>query len=99
MVKLVTVYWESLVKGEGDAKGRAVLGDSLVISESETVMNNRRARDLRTFPFKERSIVMESHLRIGIKPSKAETWRLHFYWDAEERKIVVGHCGEHLDHK
>ena len=36
---------------------------------------------------------------IGNKESDAETFRAHFEWDGVERKVVLGHCGKHLDHK
>lgn len=40
---------------------------------------------------------MEQHLKIGVKDSPAEALRIHFAWVADERKIVIGHCGPHLD--
>ncbi len=39
---------------------------------------------------------MTNHLKIGVKPSDAETLRIHFDWDAEKKMIVIGHCGKHL---
>jgi len=47
--------------------------------------------------FKE--IMMMKHLKIGNKPSVSETIRIHFEWDASDKKIIIGHCGPHLDHK
>lgn len=42
---------------------------------------------------------MWKHLKIGVKDSITETWRCHFEFDADEKKVVIGHCGRHLDFK
>ncbi len=97
---LSTDYWEALVRGVGDVQGRAVFGCSPYSArESEAVEHNRHARQLRTFLYQGREIQMFQHLRIGRKPSIIETIRVHFEWFADTQKIVVGHCGPHLDHK
>jgi hypothetical protein len=44
-----------------------------------------------------KQIEMLKHLRIGVKDSAAETLRIHFHWDAKDQRIVIGHCGKHLD--
>jgi hypothetical protein len=44
-------------------------------------------------------IDMIRHLRFGIKDNVYDTFRLHFHWDAEDKKIVIGHCGAHLDQR
>ncbi len=93
---LVTTYWEALAAGQGDGEARRVLGGAYAPRESETVENNRRARELRTFDYGGRQITMWKHLKIGVKPSAAETLRVHFEW--VDNKIVIGHCGSHLDH-
>jgi hypothetical protein len=74
-------------------------GNAYSARESETVEANKRARQLRTFNHKGDSIEMMKHLKIGIKDSAAETLRIHFEWDGNARKIIIGHCGQHLDHK
>ncbi|KAB2966066.1 MAG: hypothetical protein F9K16_00160 [Thermoanaerobaculia bacterium] len=90
-------YWEQLREGKGDAGARGLFGDSYAARESETVATNRRARDLRTFNYSGESVRMESHLRVGVKDSIATTWRCHFLWDSVRQRIVIGHCGKHLD--
>jgi polyhydroxyalkanoate synthesis regulator phasin len=97
--KLVTQYWEVLSNGKGDTEARAIFGmNKYSAKESETVTFNRRARLLRTFRYKGEDVYMEKHLRDNVNPSVVETIRVHFHWDAEDRKIVIGHCGAHLDH-
>jgi hypothetical protein len=93
---LVTSYWQALNDGQGDNEGRKLFGKAYAANESETVMGNKRARALRTFVHEGQPIEMWKHLRIGNKPSVAETLRIHFEW--KDGKLVVGHCGEHLDH-
>ena len=44
-----------------------------------------------------RGILMEKHLKYGVKDSLAETLRVHFEWLADEKKLVIGHCGKHLN--
>jgi hypothetical protein len=97
MWKLCDGYWSAIVSGS-DQDARAVFGNSYAANESETARNNKRARELRTFEYRGKPVEMMKHLKIGVKDSTAETWRLHFHWDAEEKKIVIGHCGKHLDH-
>lgn len=91
-------YYDAVVAGKSDAEVRGLLGNAYSARESETVEKNKRARKLRTFTYKGQAQEMMAHLRIGTKPSRHETWRCHFHWDASEKKIVIGHCGEHLDH-
>ena len=97
--KLVTEYWYTLASGKGDAEARFVFGAHYSAKESESVEKNRRARQVRTFPYKGREIPMMKHLKIGVKDSASETIRVHFEWDASERKIIIGYCGPHLDPK
>jgi len=97
--KLCTDYYQCLVKSTGDTEARSVFGNAYSARESETVEANKRARKLRTFQYKGKPVEMMAHLRIGVKDSLAETWRAHFLWDPDAQKIVIGHCGKHLDHR
>lgn len=97
VVVLVTKYWERMVGGGGDAGAREVFGDKVFAAkESKTTMTNDRARRERTFIFKDQTYVMWRHLKIGAKDAAEESIRVYFDWVADERKILIGHCGEHL---
>ena len=97
--KLVREYYDLKVNGVGDVEARKVFGnESFAAGESETAESNRRAIRLRTFEYGGEHVRMMMHLKIGNKPSKHETFRAHFAWDDLNRKIVIGHCGKHLDH-
>lgn len=96
MYSLVTRYWERLAAGEGDGVARRVFPSrNFAAKESHTL--SKEGRRARTFQLEDgREIFMEAHLKIQRGPNPAESWRLHFEWLAEEKHIVIGHCGEHL---
>jgi len=97
--RLVTDYWEAIVDGRGDAVARrAFTTKEFSAGESETVETNKRAQRLRTFRYGQRDVIMNAHLKHGIKASAAETLRIHFQWDPDSGRVVIGHCGRHLDH-
>jgi hypothetical protein len=97
LITLATEYHDALKK-DGDHDARKVFGArDYAATESETVMNNKAARKRRTFTYKGEGVEMLAHLKIGVKDSVAETLRIHFHWDAEDAKLVVGYCGPHLD--
>lgn len=96
LISLATAYWERVAEG-GDAVAREVFGDKVFAAkESKTAMNNERARRERTVVFKGKTYVMWRHLKIGTKDAAEESIRVYFDWIADERKILIGHCGEHL---
>lgn len=93
--KLAEEYWEALSSGKGDQQARAAFGSAFAAKEADTLSKN--GREYRTFSHAGRDILMEKHLKIGVKDSLAETLRVHFEWFPDEEKIVIGHCGKHLD--
>lgn len=97
--KLATEYWSAMANGDGgDAKARGVFGAAYSAKEAELASNSERGARLRTFSYHGEPVMMVRHLRIGVKvDSLAETWRLHFHWDGDKKKIVIGHSGRHLD--
>lgn len=97
LTRLVTDYFEAIQAG-GDTAARKVFGASeYAAKESERVMANKAAVKRRTFNYKGQQVEMFAHLKIGTKDSVAETLRIHFHWDADDTKIVIGYCGPHLD--
>ena len=94
--RMVTEYRRKLIDG-GDNDARKVFGNNeYAAKESETVMGNQVLRRLRTFEYDGRHVEMFRHLKIGIEANVAKTIRVHFHWDAEREKIVIGYCGEHF---
>lgn len=99
LLRLGTDYWAAVQVG-GDSEGKGCFsGATFASRESESVEGRKGARDRRTFRYKGADLVMWKHLKIGVKDSVSETWRCHFEFDAEEKKVVIGHCGKHLDFK
>lgn len=92
---LSTSYWRSLAMGEGDVKARQPFGNSYAAKESGTLSSAGRKR--RTFIVDGNPIEMFKHLKIGVKDSRSETLRVHFEWLAESKRVIIGHCGGHLD--
>lgn len=94
--RLATGYWEALADGKGDQHAKTVFGrNEFAAAEASKLSSPGRAA--RTFIYKGNSIYMEKHLKHGIKDSAAETLRIHFDWFASEKRLVIGHCGKHLD--
>lgn len=94
--KLVTGYWQGLSEGNPDTQARSIFGrDDYSAQESKKLSNDGKAR--RTFRYKDQDMLMERHLKHGVKDSASETLRIHFEWVAADKRIVIGHCGKHLD--
>jgi len=94
--KLATEYWQQLADGKSDQQAKAVFGQKAYAANEASALSNDGKRR-RTFSYRGREFLMEKHLKHGVKDSLAETLRVHFEWLANEKKIIVGHCGKHLD--
>ena len=95
--KLVTEYRQILIERGGDAKARGVFTNSeYAAKESETLRKNKDKKRARTFNHDGKDIEMFQHLKIGTSDDITQTIRVHFHWDADRKKIVIGYCGEHL---
>jgi hypothetical protein len=91
--KLATEYWEKMTT-VGDVRARDVFGTSYASGESGNLSNE--GRSAREFQFGEFKLQMNQHLKLGTSESPAETLRIHFCWLGDDKRIVIGHCGEHL---
>ena len=79
------VNLESLFQG--------VSGLSFAMRESNATME--RHGDARKFWHKGRMIEMQPHLKIG-SGNDDSTLRIHFIFDREDERFLIGHCGQHL---
>lgn len=92
----VNEYWTALASGQGDMIGKRAFGaNDYAQNEGHALSNAGKRR--RTFNYRGTDILMEKHLKVGIKDSVAETLRVHFEWIGAEKRLVIGHCGKHLD--
>lgn len=96
LLKLVTDYWQQIANGDGDQQAKKVFGQNAYATNEASALSNEGKRR-RTYNYNGREFFMEKHLKLGVKDSAAETLRVHFEWLAHEKRIVIGHCGKHLD--
>lgn len=95
MWRLATDYWECMRDG-GDVKAHTCFLDKEYAShEKKNISIAGKKR--RTFEYNAQPYYMERHLKIGGADSEEHTFRLHFEWIPDQEKIVIGHCGKHLD--
>jgi hypothetical protein len=96
LIRLVTHYRIKLLE-EGDNEARKFFGkNEYAAKESKTVMGNKTMRGQRTFEYEGEQIEMVRHLKIGADDNVAKTIRVHFYWDADRKRIVIAYCGQHF---
>lgn len=97
LMKLVTEYYQALKSEKSDEEARQAFGRTEYASrESENL--SRNGKKARRFYIDGIGYVeMMQHIKIqkgGI--TDALSFRCHFAWRHDLKKIVIGHCGEHL---
>ncbi|GEM_PF-5677424 len=92
MERLITKFLDIMRdgKGMGFAKTECFFDKEFASDEHDKVPDL-----LRTFSDR----VMREHLKIGNNEGAEKGWRCHFCYDPISRKIVIGHCGKHLNFK
>lgn len=93
--KLATDYWEILANGGSEQQAKGAFGPNAYSATENNLTTN--GKKLRTFLYDGNKVLMEKHLKYGVKDSLATTLRIHFKWFDAEGKVVIGHCGKHLD--
>jgi type II secretory pathway pseudopilin PulG len=95
--RLATTYREARLAGQPDVAGIQVFGSTAFAArESNGIEKSPAARRARTFSYNGADVVMWQHLKIGVKDSVQRTLRIHFIWDPDTARVVIGHCGKHL---
>jgi len=94
-----TDYWEALSLGhQGDAEARKIFGSHYAAHEGESTRSSKKFKNLRTFVYQGKEIVMDAHLKVGTtSPSPVEAIRVHFHWDSDKSVLIIGYCGRHLN--
>ena len=88
MIRLVTDYRDAIEK-DGDSSAKKLFSDKeFAGTECDSVSRERRTFEGR---------ILLKHLKIGKGESPTNGWRCYFDYDAQNKKIVIGHCGKHLD--
>jgi hypothetical protein len=95
LCRLCDEYWILLADGKPDGEARKVFGQyEFAAKEANLSKDGARAR---TFEVPGRGLMlMEPHLKIQRGYNASESWRCHFEWLDDMKKLVIGHCGEHL---
>ncbi|NTU52317.1 MAG: hypothetical protein HGA97_01165 [Chlorobiaceae bacterium] len=96
LLRLAGNYWEALAERKGDRVAKSVFGQDVYAANEASCLSGEGEKR-RTFYYNGAPCVMLKHIKHGRKDSLAETLRIHFEWFASEQKIVIGHCGKHLD--
>ena len=95
LLRLATDYYEVIAE-KGDSVARKVFTpDEYSAHEAQTTRDGPLGK-VRDFAYHGTPLKMEQHLKIGIAADTSRTLRCYFAWLADERKLVIGHCGEHL---
>ncbi len=70
-------------------------GFDLGMSEGRSTKRDKKFMKLRQDAFEGRTIDIVPHIKIGNKEPRL--LRVHFFVDTDKKRIVIGHCGGHLD--
>lgn len=98
LIKTLPKLHEVIFMEKGGDKKKQYLdktGFELSMTEGKTTKANTRFIQERTRIYKGEEIECLAHIGFGNKPDNL--LRIHFYIDNDEEKIVIGHCGEHLE--
>ena len=97
LLALAGPYREALVSGKPDGEARRVFGGAYRARESESTIETADFRAQRVFRYRGEERVFVRHLALGVSADPNETIRIYFEWFADEHRIVIAYCGEHLD--
>ena len=93
----LVIEWKPQYEAKGDNIARQTFSPGeYARGESETVERGQKG-NLRKYVFEGRELIMMRHLRIGTTRNDRYCIRIHFEYDATTKKIVIGHCGSHLE--
>lgn len=94
--RLGTTFVDAMEDGGDEVARKCFTNAEYAANESEGTQNNKEMRQKHTFVYKDRSIEMWRHLKIGVADDRRRSIRVYFEWLSDERMIVIGHCGGHL---
>lgn len=95
LYKLIFEYLDLILAGNPDAEARKVFGKAYSAKESETVTSSKRLRAMREFYYGGETVLFLQHLGVGRAYGTQKSIRVYF--KVIEGKIVIAHCGEHLE--
>lgn len=69
----------------------------LDISNKESKPTMDAFGEQRRFKYRNRTIEIQTHIKIGTQHDQSKTLRLYICYDKKTKKFIIGHCGQHLD--
>lgn len=98
MIRTLPILHRIIFKEQGGDKKKMFndeTGFDLSMTEGKSTKANTRLIQERTRFYNGEEVECLAHIGFGNKPDNL--LRIHFYVDNESEKIVIGHCGEHLE--
>jgi len=98
LIKSIPEVLHSLIfNGDGDKRASytSSTGFDLAMSESKMTKGDKNLAKLRLREYNGKEVDINAHVGFGNK--HPNMLRIHFHISADDRKIVIGHCGDHLD--
>lgn len=95
--RLAGPYADALASNKPDSEAKRCFGYSEYAANEGQIAT--RGRRLRTFVYDTEPVEMLRHVKFGNSEGTATCLRIHFHWDGKNRKLVIGHCGRHLDNE
>lgn len=93
---LYNLYFELNLDGTRlEERYQEQTGFELALTEGSMTRNDKTLMSLRNIPYEGQDYFMEPHVKFGTKAPRL--LRVHFAFDNDKRRIVIGHCGDHLD--
>lgn len=89
-------FEEDEIDGSAEAEFRNETGYELAFHESAQTNKDQRLQRIRTISYDGRTVDIAPHVK-GKSGNRNAPLRIHFAVDRPTRKIVIGHCGEHLE--
>lgn len=97
-MELWPLYFDEHSMNAGDVRTafQNSTGYELTFNESSMTNKDTRLRQLRQLEYNGKTIDISPHVK-GTSGKRTEPLRVHFYVDRESKRIVVGHCGAHME--
>lgn len=100
VLRSMAMVLHPLVFGQGGGNVvyayEAQTGFELTLREMKQIKRVESLARLRTITYKEQERSIAAHVK-GRGRARGETLRVHFLADYDECKLVIAHCGEHLE--
>ena len=97
LIRFCTDYYRELLSG-GETKARLIFtSKEYSFNESKTLSQSKDPElwSPRTVLYNGLDYKMSSHLKIGVSNNKSLTLRVYFFYDSQQKKLVIGYCGQH----